>query len=306
MSSDFALPSDRPHSALDWETELEVALSGGRDSDLRYIGTLDEYVRVGIANSIDPATSRINFRQSLERSIEFWHPDPVGEQRRTLHMLDLIRAWTPSRGFDKVMEMMSRWGAQALDCRLPFSKRTIDLRQRGFSALERYFPVSPLKENAAFAAYVELLETYLERDHYRVYAAQRLTVLGIVDLANDSVIQLLDKHPLAISAFIELALQNETHEEATTALTSLYAKCKAHGRLIELKNGVKALGGQAEVFEDRVVEIHLRGERYQLNQSTGEIVRNWDEVPKHLWKEIDRVTKRQREDVPIGLNTASE
>src|SRR5436309_892415 len=120
MSEDIGFPTDRVPSVDECEEEIVRATRGARDDDLRHLGTIDEHVRVLIANSSDPVLTRINFEHAIEHRVQLWQPNPVAEPLSTLHMLDLVRAWTPTGGFEKSFYLITRWSSAPLICPVPF------------------------------------------------------------------------------------------------------------------------------------------------------------------------------------------
>lgn len=287
MSSNTSLPSGRAPTVEEWEMEIERAVAGYRDADLRYLGSVDEYVNVAIANSIDPLAARVSFRHALDRVMQSWHPNPVTEWMRTYHLLELLRAWTPAQGSDKTLDLMTRWSA-ALDREQEQARdRAVDLRKRALSVLERYFP-RPQPANPVFAEYVTLLKSHLQRERFRVYAARRLRDLGVVRTSDDSFIDVVPERALAIAAFIDLALDEAgSDEQAALSLVSIYTQCNAYGRSNEFEDAIKKLGGVFHKDRDRVIE--LRHQKYPLNLSREHIFDEWERARPALTKHISTI-----------------
>jgi hypothetical protein len=307
MHEDVGFPTNVVPSVDECEEEVLRAIRGARDVDLRQLGTIDEHVRVLVANSSEPITTRINFDHAIERRVQLWQPNPVAEPLPTLHMLDLIRAWTPHGGFEKTFHLITRWSHAPLTCPVPFARnRVTDLRMRALRVLERYISVAPQMENASYAAYLEYLTQLLEDARYRLYAAQRLHDLGVIRFADDSIIPLIDDHPAVIAALVDLAVHSD--KKSADNLTALYAKCKSRGRLLELQDAVETLGGEADVLEGRVTVIRLNGVAFELNQTKKQIVKTWQTMPGALSHTVNRMTggDSSTEDVEMRIPTKTE
>lgn len=303
-----AFPVDRVPTIDECGAEIIRAMRGKRDDDLRHLGTLDEYIRVLIANNTDPVVTKIHFEHAIENRIQLWQPNPIGEPVPMLHMLDIIRAWTPKGGFEKCFSVITRWSNTPLVAPVPFTKgRTADLRLRTLLVLERYIPVSPQNENAAYVTYVAHLKKLLEDGKYRLYGARRLKDLGVIRLNDDSIVSLLDENPAYIAALVELAI-DERDNDTTPAerMTALYAKCKARGLLLEFQNAVTELGGHADVHDGRVTVVELRGKTYEMNQSRRELAKTWASMPAALTHTLDRMKSPGASDVELGIATKRE
>jgi hypothetical protein len=308
MTDDDGFPTQRVPSVEECEAEIVRVMRGARDVDLRHLGTIDEHIRVLIANSSDAVLTRINFEHAIERRIQLWQPNPVVEPLPTLHMLDLLRAWTPAGGFEKTFYLITRWKETQLLCVIPFARnRVADLRMRALRVLERYVSVSPQKENAAYTAYVEFLRNLLDDATYRLYSARRLSALHVISLTDDSIIPLLDEQPASIAALVQLAVDPDGDSSPLDQLTALYAKCKTRGRLLELQAAVRELGGQADVVEGRVTVVRLHGAVYELNQSKRQLAKTWQTMPGALSQTVNRLTHGgSTDDIEMGIATEPE
>jgi hypothetical protein len=309
MIDDVGFPTDHAPSVDECSAEIVRTLRGVRDAELRHLGTIDEHVRVLVANSADPILTRLNFEYAIERRVQLWQPNPVSEPLPTLHMLDLLRAWTPAGGFEKTFYLITRWNGAVLECSLPFARdRIADLRMRALRVLERYFSVTPHKENASWAAYLDYLNQLLRDPRYRLYAARRLHYLAIINLGDNSIIPLLDDQPDSIVALLELAIEHDKDSLKPESITALYAKCKSRGRLMEFDRAVATLGGETDVLDGRVTVLRFRDKTYELNQTKNQIAKTWQTVPAALSQTVNRVVRAESaaQDVEMGISTKTE
>jgi hypothetical protein len=261
-------------SAREWEIDLLHATSGGRDADLRHLGSLDEYAEVQIANSSDATIARISFKDGLERLVEGWQPDPLGKPVKTFRMLELIFAYAPQGGFEKALSILNRWPDRTLRTRIPFTaERDADLYLESLRALEKYLPATPLKETTAYRLYVATLKEQINRPLYAAYAAARLMALGELRLRDNPFAEWIISHPQTIAVLVSTFVSDPRDTIVTEHLTDLYHRCHAAAKLIEFRAAVRDCGGSISSASSggaRGIEIWFGQRRIALSQSASQ------------------------------------
>jgi hypothetical protein len=167
-----------------WKLEIETILDGKRDHILEHLGDTADYVEEVIDNSTDPHLSRVQFYEALDYAVARWSPG-----RSDRYMIELLRRFTPTAGYARLIEMLESpiglRGDPDLWSREPAGAT---LRLKALHALERYFPAPPLgrAEDSAllhrptlenFYTYISLLRRHLRYPSFREYATQMLATL---------------------------------------------------------------------------------------------------------------------------------
>jgi hypothetical protein len=298
----------------DWEVELLHATIGGRDADLRHLGSLDEYVEVHIANSSNTVAARITFTDAVERLIDGWQPDPLAKPVQTFRMLELIFAYAPRGGFEKALSILNRWPERRMVMRIPFTAGgEADLYLEALRALEKYFPATPHRETAAYQVYVATLKAQISRTAYATYAAERLMALGELGLQDDTFADWVMSHPETIRVLVHTFVADQRDTLVTEHLTELYHRCHAAAKLIEFRAAVRACGGSvtsANAREGRAIEIRFGQRRIALTQSPSQMRDMLTAMVDNnvFQKQMERVTPASHEptDGEITLPTYRE
>jgi hypothetical protein len=292
-------------SSREWEVDLLHATSGGRDSDLRHLGSLDEYVEVQVANSSNATTARISFKDGLERIIDWWQPDPLGKPVQTFRMIELIFAYAPQGGFEKALSILNRWPERQLRTRIPFTaERDADLYLESLRALEKYFPATPHKETTAYRLYVATLKEQIIRPLYAAYSAARLMALGELRLKDDLFAEWIIGHPQTIAVLVQTFVSDQRDTIVTEDLTELYHRCHAAAKLIEFRAAVRDCGGSitsTSAGGTRGVEIWFGERRIALTQSASQMRDMLKTMVDNnvFQKQMERVT-------PLSLGSADD
>lgn len=172
-----------------WKRELYTLIEGGGDGErLSRLGSVEQYVRVLLAESRDPSSARFCLSEALSEVVQEWTPaltEPAGRLHR---LLSLLAAFTPAPGFSKTLSYLDRTdGAKRSAERVPGESGPVDLYQKGLVTLSRYYPAPPAHSPSdyGFLAYKQLLEKNLKDPRYSGYAAVRLLQLKALDIQSE-------------------------------------------------------------------------------------------------------------------------
>lgn len=235
-----------------WEKEIEEILQGGREHLLQDTDSASEYVDALLQSSEDYATSKTCFREALYRVVEAWQPSAAIGQELTIHLFDLIAAYTPTPGSTKLIEFIlhhADFGTSAPD---DYISSLIDSSLR---ALQGYYPGPPDDwQISSFHLYIDLLTDALEDLRYCGYALTRLVAIGIYKVDDSSVRERIANYPKVLKDLVSYWLGLANIVAGTRALTELYDHCLS----LDLQNASRPFLAQ---FEDALAHnrasLHL-------------------------------------------------
>lgn len=177
-----------------WKRKLYSLFEGESNETLSRLGSIEQYVRVLLAESVDQAHAKYCFSEALSQIIKEWTPQVIEPAERLYNIFLTVAAFTPPGGFIKTLDYLNKHG----DFRrgpepVAGKSAAIDLYKRGLIALARYYPVPPQhsQDDLGFLAYKRLLEKNLRDESYGGYAAVRLLELGVLDIKSNRFSSLL-------------------------------------------------------------------------------------------------------------------
>lgn len=219
-----------------FETEIHHVLAGTREHALVQIGGAEEYFGSLLARTLNPAIARREFDAALDRIIQRWNPASPAREHTMAHALELITAFTPDHGFEKVLGHLRRsprFDATVVGPRDP--RAYGDLHRRALVALGSYLdapPLSPVRM-AAFETYVGLLRDHLRIEPYAGYAAKRLYELHQLSVDRATLDPVLNVTLTVIGPLLHAILApvrrygpKVDQDRVRTELSSLYQSCE--------------------------------------------------------------------------------
>jgi hypothetical protein len=182
----FSYLAEHPTVPL-WRRKLESLLAGESSETLWRLGSIEQYVRVLLAES-KVTSAQYYFSEALFQTIQDWNPLVMESADRLNNILSLVAAFTPAIGFGKVLNYLNRSeGVKRTEEQVLGEYDLVDLYKKGLVALAQYYPTPPFHsyEDLGFKAYRELLERNLNDERYSGYAAVRLHQLKVLDIESD-------------------------------------------------------------------------------------------------------------------------
>lgn len=170
-----------------WKRMLYTLVEGGGGETLYRLGSVEQYVKVLLAESEDKS-AHYCFREALSELVQEWTPTLVEPADRLHRILSLLSAFTPVPGFTKTLNYLDRTeGAKRSAEWVAREGRQVDLYHKGLVTLSRYYPAPPAHSQSdyGFLAYKQLLEKNLRDSRYSGYAAVRLLQLKALDIKSE-------------------------------------------------------------------------------------------------------------------------
>ena len=196
-------------SVLLWKQELLLIKNGLRAERVSPLGSIEQYVRVLLAESKDNVSAELCFREALYQTVQEWNPRWDESDQHLETMLSLILAFTPTVGFNKVLKFLDSQNMARLKKReiFFFSPVGTDLNLKALRALAAYYPSAPhhSQDDLGFSAYLKLLEKFLLSEPYAGYAASRLIDLDALETNNSKFLSVL-RNPKALSDIVPYLL----------------------------------------------------------------------------------------------------
>ena len=224
-----------------WKRRLYSLISGESTETLFRLGSVEQYVRVLLAESKD-SVAEYCFRDALSQIVQEWNPSLLESADRLHCMFSLVAAFTPSVGFTKVLDYLnSTEDAKRYDERVSTRSNPVDLYKKGLVALAQYYPAPPpySSNDFGFLRYKELLERNLTDERYSGYAAIRLIQLKVLEIKSDSFSRLFfSSDKAANEAFeylIDLAHEPAQRQSAEEKLGDILVICAKADRLDKFK-----------------------------------------------------------------------
>jgi hypothetical protein len=176
-----------------WKRMLYTLVEGGGGETLYRLGSVEQYVRVLLAETKDKS-AHYCFREALSELVQEWTPTLVEPADKLHRILSLLAAFTPGPGFSKTLNYLDRTeGAKRSAEWVAREGRKVDLYHKGMVALSRYYPAPPAHSQSdyGFLAYKQLLEKNLKDPRYSGYAVVRLLQLKALDIQSEQFSSLL-------------------------------------------------------------------------------------------------------------------
>lgn len=231
-----------------WRKKLESLLAGESSETLWRLGSVEQYIRVVIAESKVPL-ARYHFSEALSYTIQNWNPLVMESADRLHTLLSLVAAFIPPVGFGKVLHYLNRSeGVKRTEEKVSGEYDPVDLYKKGLVSLAQYYPTPPFHsyEDLGFAAYRELLERNLNDERYSGYAAVRLHQLKLLDFDSERFVnRLLSSRSVGVEVFrmlLNLADESEERESVGLELGKILVTC-ARANSIELFSSLAASQG---------------------------------------------------------------
>jgi hypothetical protein len=254
-------------SPLSWEIEIRRILNSEVDSDITMLGSVGEYIEAILAEAPHPPSAQAAFHEALRNIVYSWQPSVSDSSSFLNYMFDLLGAYTPSLGFNKVLSLLQLYlSSPEKDFLSSDSSEENNLVLKAFSVLENYYPVAPLNsEELAFRTYINLLREFLSYPQSSSYAIERLIELEVLRPQDQAVVDLLSKNPQWLSQIVRLLLAPTRRSRAEEELTGLYINCLKNGKGLDMEFEQAVLANGAE-FQDRDSgpAIHSSSELIQL------------------------------------------
>jgi hypothetical protein len=205
-----------------WHAELIRIYEGDRDAHIIQLGSAEEFVENILLFAQDRRSAFATFLTALQRAVDTWHPSAEFNVDGTRLWLQLIRRYTPTVGFTRVLELASVLRARGLN-----ESSNLELFRTVLGSLESYFPSAPLdpEQLPAFHAYVKLLEACVDYEAVRGHASRRLLELGVLQPGEDSLMKMLAKSPRILNDLLASFLGPLHQTEPLNPMQSLYGAC---------------------------------------------------------------------------------
>lgn len=130
-------------SVQNWKRKLYSLIEGESDETLSKLGSIEQYVRVLLAES-EGADAKYCFGEALSQIVQEWSPTVVEPADRLYNMLSLIAGFTPPVGFIKTLHYLNSCGGVKRSAeQVSGEYRPIDLYGKGLGALGSYYPTAP-------------------------------------------------------------------------------------------------------------------------------------------------------------------
>lgn len=262
---------ENPLSVRDWAIDLRRLLDGERENLVVMLGGAVEYVEVMLEEAEDRAAARYAFHEALNGLVQTWQPSALESNYYVIIMLDLIGAYTPSPGFNKVIDFIQRQRYFALsETADETHEPAYDAYLKALVVLENYYrvpPPPPEDEAPAYLAYIDILQEDFSRLEYCGYALKRLVQLKVIPLDSPEIDSLIKRNPQSLKELLNLLLDPNRSSAAERDLALVYVACLDAGGETEeyFERAVVACGGRLErkdpgpviVLEDRAINLSL-------------------------------------------------
>ena len=252
---------DDPSSIREWGIDLRRLLNGEREYALLRLGGAVEYTEVMLAEAEDQAAAAEAFHEALSNLVQTWQPSALDSGYYLNLMLELIGAYTPKVGFNKIVDFIQRQRyfspSEPSDESRWLDK---DLYLKALVVLENYYGVPPLppEEKApAYRAYIDILQEDFLRPEYSGYALKRMLQLRIMQLDSPRIEELIKRNPESLRELLNLLLDPNRRSTAAHDVGLVYTACLDAGSQVEryFEDAIRACGGQLERQEEGPVVI---------------------------------------------------
>lgn len=306
--SSFSYLMEHP-TVQGWKRRLYALIAGESSETLSKLGSIEQYIRVLLAESKENRGAEYCFREALSQIIQEWTPTVLEPANRLNNYLSLIAAFTPSVGFTKVLDYMEKMeDFTRIDEGIPGQQDAIDLHKKGLIALAQYYRTPPAHSQSdfGFLAYKELLERNLRNDRDTGYAAVRLLQLKVLDVKSQPFASLfLSSDKVAKEVFQYLLdaadepRQMQTVQEKLGDLLVICAKADdldRFRRLAEINEAVFSPEGDYQIFFPTLT---------LANGLTLDVYLDMEEVKEtalsyYIQYSTDKIHELFRSDVPDG------
>lgn len=252
---------DDPSSVRKWGINLRRLLNGERESILLRLGGVVEYIEVMLAEAEDQAAANEAFHEALGNLVQTWQPSVIDSNYYLNVILDLIGAYTPRVGFNKIVDFIQRqkYFSQSEP---PYEDGDVykNLYLKALVVLENYYRVPPLPPEdtaPAYQVYINILQEDFLRPEYTGYALKRMIQLRVIQLDSPRVDELIRRNPQSLTEMLNLLLDPNRRSTARQDLGLVYTACLEAGSQVErhFEEAVIACGGHLERKEDGPVVI---------------------------------------------------
>jgi len=231
-----------------WKRKLYSLINGESDETLSRLGSIEQYVRVLLAESTNP-DAKYCFSEALSHIIQEWTPNVMEPAERLYNTLQLIAAFTPAVGFTKTLDYLNSCGSiKRSGERVASEYQLVDLYKRGLLALARYYPNAPQhsQSDQGFLAYTQLLEKNLEDQRYAGYVVGKLLDLNLLDIKSKKISALLlssdDVFAEVFEGLIDAADDPEDLKSVEAKLGDLLVICAQSDNLEKFRSAAASLG----------------------------------------------------------------
>lgn len=236
-----------------WEYELRRVLGGERGHALMQVGGAEEYISSMLARAPDPALAETSFRAALDRVVGGWEPGAPCTAYHMAYMLQLVGAFLPPAGFEKLLGQLNRWDrfdATVLD--VEDWPELGDLHLRALAVVSHYLPAPPLaaERQSGYQAYLRVLRAQLFHPRYAGPAASWLLRLGEFDLAGAELEVLVRRSDSVVAPLVAAVLApvrwkgaQADWKEAGRQLSLILQNCQRANARIVFWNAVASVDG---------------------------------------------------------------
>lgn len=211
----------RNPSSRRWELTIRRLLLGKYEGYLSEIGGIEEFVRIAVAESRDPARAEEAFRTALDRIISGWDPAAPALEVQFERHIELIAAFLPAGGFDRLLAQLEGAGFFPT---LPNRSPNVD--RMALLAMGHYFPRHPFVDQAnerTFKAYEKFLRASLTRPDFSAHACKRLLELTLLSPESAEVRDLVRKQPAKVLRELFRLIFLSQHSIRQSLLSALFA-----------------------------------------------------------------------------------
>ncbi len=177
-----------------WSKLLLEILSAERDREIESVGSPRQYVLRLLTDSKPASAAANSFNSALKQLVISWQPQQQDAYYNGC-MLQLVAAFTPPFGFDKVLKALTLWKrlGPVVEVAPHFS---IGLFNLGLSALEAYHTTpEDNPDNRSYKLYIEYLWSLSSIPDHIPHAFRRLVELKELELTGS-------KHAAVLKGFI--------------------------------------------------------------------------------------------------------
>jgi len=251
-------------SSQNWHEELHLVIEGLRAADVERIGSVEEYVERLLFDTSAHSQSEDFFAEALNDIVTAWQPDRSSRPYRIRALLQLISAYTPPAGRDKICDFIESW-IERKDLEKPEDEWR--LRRLSLNAIVRYFKVAPPnhEHSEPFKRYVRLLRRLLDHETFAAHAVARLIEVSAMDFSETGIVERLGQ-PDFLSRLVEYFRPTLLANAANDALKTIFALCVSAGKE-SVQNLVIAFDkeGIPAILDERGLSLFPRdGQRVEL------------------------------------------
>jgi hypothetical protein len=207
-------------SIPNWKRKLYSLIEGESDETLTRLGSIEEYVRVLLAES-EGSEARYCLSEALSQIVQEWTPTVAEHAERLYNMLGLIAGFTPPGGFVKTFDYLNSCGGiKRREEQVSSEPYPVDLYKKGLGTLGRYYPIAPQQSqnDQGFQSYVQLLKKNLEDPNYAGYVVGRLLELNLLNIKSEKISALLLSNEGVMSEVFRRLLDAADEPEAVPSV----------------------------------------------------------------------------------------